>query len=193
MFVREHALYYGIWTKSSYALYTRTEGVQSLQPTILKDKDFTIHLLSSLIVFLFNSATYSGTKNVIDACKICKVKRLIHTSSSAVVFDGIHGLFNVNESLPYPDKVVWQNLLKNFIYTYYNIRHGHIQALNVSFYYLNCIYLLQAMNHKMTRKWKLTCRGFLACWPILFFFEYFLLHKYLKIVYSGYVVYLSLI
>ncbi|CAL4931474.1 unnamed protein product [Urochloa decumbens] len=45
-----------------------------------------------------------GTKNVIDACKICKVKRLIHTSSSAVVFDGVHGLFNVNESLPYPDK-----------------------------------------------------------------------------------------
>ncbi|CAL4939871.1 unnamed protein product [Urochloa decumbens] len=45
-----------------------------------------------------------GTKNVIDACKICKVKRLIHTSSSAVVFDGVDGLFNVNESLPYPDK-----------------------------------------------------------------------------------------
>ncbi|OQU92435.1 hypothetical protein SORBI_3001G343601, partial [Sorghum bicolor] len=45
-----------------------------------------------------------GTKNVIGACKICKVKRLIHTSSSAVVFDGVHGLFNVNESLPYPDK-----------------------------------------------------------------------------------------
>ncbi|CAD6211485.1 unnamed protein product [Miscanthus lutarioriparius] len=45
-----------------------------------------------------------GTKNVIDACKICKVKRLIHTSSSAVVFDGVHGLFDVNESLPYPDK-----------------------------------------------------------------------------------------
>ncbi|CAN6324962.1 unnamed protein product [Urochloa humidicola] len=45
-----------------------------------------------------------GTKSVIDACKICKVKRLIHTSSSAVVFDGVHGLFDVNESLPYPDK-----------------------------------------------------------------------------------------
>nr|TKV95638.1 hypothetical protein SEVIR_9G375900v2 [Setaria viridis] len=45
-----------------------------------------------------------GTKSVIDACKICKVKRLIHTSSSAVVFDGVHGLFNVDESLPYPDK-----------------------------------------------------------------------------------------
>ncbi|XP_062215395.1 3beta-hydroxysteroid-dehydrogenase/decarboxylase-like isoform X2 [Phragmites australis] len=35
-----------------------------------------------------------GTKNVIDACKICKVKRLIYTSSSAVVFNGVHGLFN---------------------------------------------------------------------------------------------------
>ncbi|XP_021307015.1 3beta-hydroxysteroid-dehydrogenase/decarboxylase-like isoform X1 [Sorghum bicolor] len=45
-----------------------------------------------------------GTKNVIEACKICKVKRLIHTSTSAVVFDGVHGLFDVNESLPYPDK-----------------------------------------------------------------------------------------
>ncbi|RCV44397.1 hypothetical protein SETIT_9G370500v2 [Setaria italica] len=45
-----------------------------------------------------------GTKSVIDACKICKVKRLIHTSSSAVVFDGMHELFDVNESFPYPDK-----------------------------------------------------------------------------------------
>ncbi|KAL6594092.1 hypothetical protein ACP70R_048993 [Stipagrostis hirtigluma subsp. patula] len=45
-----------------------------------------------------------GTRNVIDACKICKVRRLIYTSSSSVVFDGVHGLFNVNESTPYPDK-----------------------------------------------------------------------------------------
>jgi sterol-4alpha-carboxylate 3-dehydrogenase (decarboxylating) len=51
---------------------------------------------------------YTGTKSVIDACKICKVKRLIHTSSSSVVFDGVRGLFNVNESLPYPDKVASQ-------------------------------------------------------------------------------------
>ncbi|XP_066340309.1 3beta-hydroxysteroid-dehydrogenase/decarboxylase-like [Miscanthus floridulus] len=45
-----------------------------------------------------------GTRNVIDACKICNVKRLIYTSSSVVVFDGFHGLLNVNESVPYPDK-----------------------------------------------------------------------------------------
>lgn len=49
--------------------------------------------------------TCTGTRNVIDACKICNVKRLIYTSSSVVVFDGFHGLFNVNESMPYPDKV----------------------------------------------------------------------------------------
>ncbi|KXG39179.1 3beta-hydroxysteroid-dehydrogenase/decarboxylase [Sorghum bicolor] len=53
---------------------------------------------------LHHKVNVEGTKNVIDACKICKVKRLIHTSSSGVVFDGIHGLFDVNESLPYPDK-----------------------------------------------------------------------------------------
>uniref|UniRef100_A0A0E0KEV2 3-beta hydroxysteroid dehydrogenase/isomerase domain-containing protein n=1 Tax=Oryza punctata TaxID=4537 RepID=A0A0E0KEV2_ORYPU len=45
-----------------------------------------------------------GTKNVIDACVTCKVQRLIYTSSSAVVFDGIHGLFDVDESMPYPNK-----------------------------------------------------------------------------------------
>ncbi|RLN19276.1 3beta-hydroxysteroid-dehydrogenase/decarboxylase isoform 1-like [Panicum miliaceum] len=45
-----------------------------------------------------------GTKSIIDACRICRVKRLIYTSSNAVVFDGVHGLFNVNESLRYPDK-----------------------------------------------------------------------------------------
>ncbi|OQU92432.1 3beta-hydroxysteroid-dehydrogenase/decarboxylase isoform X2 [Sorghum bicolor] len=53
---------------------------------------------------LHHKVNVEGTKNVIDACRICKVKRLIHTSSCCVVFDGIHGLFDVNESLPYPDK-----------------------------------------------------------------------------------------
>lgn len=48
---------------------------------------------------------FVGTKNVIDACIELKVKRLIYTSSASVVFDGIHGIFNGNESLPYPPKV----------------------------------------------------------------------------------------
>ncbi|VAH85921.1 unnamed protein product [Triticum turgidum subsp. durum] len=45
-----------------------------------------------------------GTKNVIEACRKCKVKTLIYTSSGGVVFDGVHGLFGVDESTPYPDK-----------------------------------------------------------------------------------------
>jgi sterol-4alpha-carboxylate 3-dehydrogenase (decarboxylating) len=35
-----------------------------------------------------------------------KVKRLIYTSSASVVFDGIHGIINGDESLPYTDKVL---------------------------------------------------------------------------------------
>lgn len=42
---------------------------------------------------------------MIEACITCKVKRLIYTSSSGVVFDGVHDLFDVDESMPYPLKV----------------------------------------------------------------------------------------
>jgi sterol-4alpha-carboxylate 3-dehydrogenase (decarboxylating) len=47
----------------------------------------------------------TGTKNIIQACQTCSVKTLIYTSSSGVVFDGVHGLLNVDESTPYPEKV----------------------------------------------------------------------------------------
>lgn len=53
---------------------------------------------------LHHSVNVQGTKNVIDACIEQKVKRLIYTSSPSVVFDGVHGIFNGDESLPYPDK-----------------------------------------------------------------------------------------
>ncbi|KMZ68767.1 3beta-hydroxysteroid-dehydrogenase/decarboxylase isoform 3 [Zostera marina] len=45
-----------------------------------------------------------GTKNVVNICKECKVKRLIYNSSADVVFDGLHEIHNGNESLPYPYK-----------------------------------------------------------------------------------------
>ena len=51
------------------------------------------------------SQLLAGTKNVIDACVELKVKRLICTSSPSVVFDGVHGIFNGDETLPYPAKV----------------------------------------------------------------------------------------
>ncbi|KAK8960285.1 3beta-hydroxysteroid-dehydrogenase/decarboxylase isoform 2 [Platanthera guangdongensis] len=48
------------------------------------------------------SVNVEGTKNVIDACIECNVKRLIYTSSPSVVFDGVHGIYNGEESIPYP-------------------------------------------------------------------------------------------
>ncbi|XP_028077498.1 3beta-hydroxysteroid-dehydrogenase/decarboxylase-like [Camellia sinensis] len=51
-----------------------------------------------------HSVNVKGTKNVIGACVDLKVKRLIYTSSPSVVFDGVHGIINGDESLPYPAK-----------------------------------------------------------------------------------------
>ncbi|KAL8161098.1 hypothetical protein V2J09_012587 [Rumex salicifolius] len=53
---------------------------------------------------LQRSVNVFGTKNVIDACIEQQVKRLIYTSSASVVFDGVHGIFDGDESLPYPSK-----------------------------------------------------------------------------------------
>lgn len=48
----------------------------------------------------------TGTQNIVDACFKLKIKRLIYTSSPSVVFDGVHGISNGDESLPYPPKVI---------------------------------------------------------------------------------------
>ncbi|XP_059285364.1 3beta-hydroxysteroid-dehydrogenase/decarboxylase-like [Lycium ferocissimum] len=53
---------------------------------------------------LHYSVNVEGTQNVIDACVELRVKRLIYTSSPSVVFDGINGILNGDESLPYPAK-----------------------------------------------------------------------------------------
>ncbi|OIT29900.1 PREDICTED: 3beta-hydroxysteroid-dehydrogenase/decarboxylase-like [Nicotiana attenuata] len=53
---------------------------------------------------LHYSVNVQGTQNIIDACIELKVKRLIYTSSPSVVFDGVHGILNGDESLPYPAK-----------------------------------------------------------------------------------------
>ncbi|XP_010479135.1 PREDICTED: 3beta-hydroxysteroid-dehydrogenase/decarboxylase-like isoform X2 [Camelina sativa] len=53
---------------------------------------------------LHYSVNVQGTTNVIDACIEVGVKRLIYTSSPSVVFDGVHGTLNADESMPYPPK-----------------------------------------------------------------------------------------
>ncbi|KAL8048820.1 hypothetical protein ABFX02_07G091800 [Erythranthe guttata] len=42
-----------------------------------------------------------GAKNVVSACRECKVKRLIYNSSADVVFDDAHDIRGGDESLPY--------------------------------------------------------------------------------------------
>lgn len=46
-------------------------------------------------------ANVLGTKNVLDACRVHGVKRLVYTSSPSVVFDG-SDVEGGNETLPYP-------------------------------------------------------------------------------------------
>ncbi|XP_021729555.1 3beta-hydroxysteroid-dehydrogenase/decarboxylase-like isoform X2 [Chenopodium quinoa] len=53
---------------------------------------------------LHHSVNVEGTRNVIDACVEMQVKRLIYTSSASVVFDGVRGVINADESLSYPVK-----------------------------------------------------------------------------------------
>ncbi|XP_021848144.1 3beta-hydroxysteroid-dehydrogenase/decarboxylase isoform X2 [Spinacia oleracea] len=53
---------------------------------------------------LHRSVNVEGTKNVIEACVEMQVKRLIYTSSASVVFDGVRGVLNADESLSYPVK-----------------------------------------------------------------------------------------
>ena len=50
----------------------------------------------------FYRANVLGTKHVIDACRLHGIKRLVHTSSPSVVFDG-SDIEGVDESVPYPD------------------------------------------------------------------------------------------
>ncbi|CAO2821825.1 unnamed protein product [Amaranthus hypochondriacus] len=45
-----------------------------------------------------------GAKNVINACRECKVRRLIYNSSADVIFDGSHHIRKGDESMPYPPK-----------------------------------------------------------------------------------------
>jgi nucleoside-diphosphate-sugar epimerase len=50
----------------------------------------------------FYRANVQGTKNVIDACRQHGIKRLVHTSSPSVVFDGTD-MEGVDESVAYPE------------------------------------------------------------------------------------------
>ena len=49
------------------------------------------------------AVNYTGTLNVVEACRTCGVKHLVYTSSLDVLFDG-NPLTDVDELTPYPEK-----------------------------------------------------------------------------------------
>ncbi|KAF7069896.1 hypothetical protein CFC21_075470 [Triticum aestivum] len=91
------AAYFSVDVCELAQLTKALEGVDTVFHTAAADhtnNNFQLHY----------KVNVEGTRNVIEACNTCKVKTLIYTSSSGVVFDGVHGLFGVDESTPYPDK-----------------------------------------------------------------------------------------
>ncbi|GFY92775.1 3-beta hydroxysteroid dehydrogenase/isomerase family protein [Actinidia rufa] len=73
--------------------------------------------------------SHSGAKNVINACRECKVKQLIYNSSADVVFDGLHDICNGDESLPYAGKFIIGSDENMSDFTYVeNVAHALICA-----------------------------------------------------------------
>lgn len=73
---------------------------------VFRDSDIVFHFVCANPLDDRNEAlmwrvNVDGTKNVIEACKQCRVPKLIYLSSASVVFDGTH-MRNVDESQPYP-------------------------------------------------------------------------------------------
>lgn len=50
----------------------------------------------------FYQANVVGTENILEACRVMEIPRLVYTSSPSVVFDG-SDMEGVDESVPYPD------------------------------------------------------------------------------------------
>lgn len=98
---------------------TQAERVTSCAGTITqlgdvvsacRDVDVVYHCVSANPLdnrneALMWSVNVEGTKNVIEACKQCRVERLVYVSSASVVFDG-HHMIDVDETKLYPTKYI---------------------------------------------------------------------------------------
>ncbi|KAK1313646.1 3beta-hydroxysteroid-dehydrogenase/decarboxylase isoform 2 [Acorus calamus] len=105
-------------------------GALSAERVACQGADAVFHMAapdSSINNFkLHYSVNVEGTKNIIHACIECKVKRLIYTSSPSVVFDGIHGIYNADESMSNPDKAYKQTLKMSLLQ--YNDSYSETKA-----------------------------------------------------------------
>lgn len=94
-FPRDFFSYYTIIVQGNFSSFNKILWCNGLL-------DFILHF----ILYLHpHCLPISGAKNVIKACRECKVKHLIYNSSADVVFDGSRNICNVDESLPYPNQV----------------------------------------------------------------------------------------
>ncbi|XP_028757186.1 3beta-hydroxysteroid-dehydrogenase/decarboxylase isoform X1 [Neltuma alba] len=118
---------------SHHSLLARalSSGRASYFPVHLSDKrQITQVIEGSSVVFYMDHAadmkandfyscymlTVQGTKNVINACRECRVKRLIYNSSADVVFHGLHDIHDGDESLSCPCKggiLQFENMLSD--------------------------------------------------------------------------------
>ncbi|KAJ0615432.1 putative 3-beta-hydroxysteroid-4-alpha-carboxylate 3-dehydrogenase (decarboxylating) [Helianthus annuus] len=91
------AQYVSMDLRNKSQVFKACDGVEVVFHMAAPDSSITNHQLHY-------SVNVHGTKNIIDACSVQNVKRLIYTSSPSVVFDGIHGIYDGVESMPYPAK-----------------------------------------------------------------------------------------
>ncbi|KAJ8774795.1 hypothetical protein K2173_017241 [Erythroxylum novogranatense] len=88
-----HAFYHHVDVRDVSLIVKAIQGssvVFYMEATDLQKEDF--YLCYMLIV--------QGAKNVINACRECKVSKLIYSSCADVVFDGSRDIWNGDESLP---------------------------------------------------------------------------------------------
>lgn len=95
--------------------YPNLKGIESIRADLrdreaviraCKDKDAVIHAGAKPQIWgdpkEFFDINVEGTRNVIDACRECRVRKLIYTSSPSVVFNKAD-MENVDESVTYPE------------------------------------------------------------------------------------------
>lgn len=81
--------------------------IRSLESVVdaCRDQDVVFHTAAVSGIWgpwkHFHSINTMGTKNVVEACRLQQVPKLVYTSSPSVTFDGQHQI-DVDESAPYP-------------------------------------------------------------------------------------------
>lgn len=80
---------------------------------------------------LYWKVNVEGTRTVIDSCIANGVKKLIYTSSSSVIYDGVHELINADETTPYPEKAMDAYNESKVRIKCIEVMNGHIELIEL--------------------------------------------------------------